>query len=206
MWYGYKKMYLFKMKILLKTLTLVLILSRLSSLYGQIAENDTVFIKKEVHFKKVEIDTIIIKGGIPPSQPKVLIGTTFLPYSNKMIGLLNKGLSPIKLEVIEECNGSITPKNFKDYPKFIKIVRNSNQLTIDVSIFANCCHNFLGEAEVIENDTLNLIYTSYGGFCSCNCCFTLRYKFNTSMEKNYQILKYVTINSSKKKGKIPNKH
>src|SRR5690606_36218333 len=53
-------------------------------------------------------------------------------------------------------------------------------------------------------DTLNLVYTSYGGFCSCNCCFTIRYKFDTSMEEVYQVLNHVTINNSKAVGQITN--
>jgi len=78
-------------------------------------------------------------------------------------------------------------------------------LTMDVPIIENCCHNFLGEAEVIGSDTLNLVYTSYGNFCSCQCCFTLRYKFETSMELQYGELKHVTINNSKLVGTIPEK-
>jgi len=171
--------------------------------YGQEIANDTIFIKKTVHTEKIEIDTLIIKGGISPAETKVLIGTTFLPYSNKMIGLLNKGIEPISLNVVEECNQSVDPELFVNYPQFIKVERDSNELTIDVSVIANCCHEFLGEAEVLNDDTLNLIYTSYGGFCTCSCVFTLRFIFNTEMESNYNILKFVKINNSVIKAVIP---
>lgn len=191
------------MKLLAKILTLVLCVFHLNSIYSQIVENDTIFIKKSVHTEKIEIDTIVIQGGISPVKTQVLIGTTFIPLSNKMIGLLNNGLSPISLEIIEECDNTTNPETFNDYPKFISTSRVEDTLTIDVSVVANCCHNFLGEAEVVGKDTLNLVYTSYGGFCSCNCCFTLRYKFDTSMEEEYQTLNYVTINSSKTVGQIP---
>ena len=169
-------------------------------------ENDTVFIKKSVHTEKTEIDTIVIRGGISPVQPQVLIGTTFLPFSKKMIGLLNCGLSPISLVLIQGCDNSIDPRMFKDYPIFREISRDSTTLTIEVSVIENCCHNFLGEAEVKGKDTINLVYTSYGGFCSCECCFTLRFKFDTTMEEYYQILKYVTVNGSKTVGQIPKKN
>ncbi len=172
---------------------------------GQITENDTVFVKRTVHTENIEIDTIIIPGGISPAKTDVLIGTTFLPYSDKMIGLLNNGLSPIKLEVIKECDNTFDPETTTDYPQFVEVSRDSNVLSIDVSIVANCCHNFLGEAEVTGNDTLNLLYTSYGGFCSCDCYFTLRYKFDSTMENHYQTLKYTTINGSRVAGKIPNR-
>jgi hypothetical protein len=137
------------------------------------------------------------------SHTQVLVGTTFLPNSDKMIRLLNHGISPISFEILNECDKSIDPKNYSDYPKFINIKRDSTILTIDVAVIANCCHNFLGEAEVIGNDTLHLVYTSYGGFCSCNCCYTLRYKFDTTIEASYQILKNITINNHKKSEKIP---
>ena len=191
------------MKKYLKILTLVIGTIQLNVSYGQVAENDTIFIKRVVHTENVEVDTVVIKGGISPAQPQVLIGTTFLPYSDKMVGLLNNGLSPVSFEIIEECDSTTDPRTFKDYPKFIEVKRDSTTLTIDVAIVANCCHNFLGEAEVIGKDTLNLVYTSYGGFCGCTCCFTLRYRFNTTMEENYQILKYVTINEHKTVGQIP---
>lgn len=92
-----------------------------------------------------------------------------------------------------------------EYPKFIEVKRDSDTLTIEAQVIANCCHNFLGEAEVVGNDTLNLVYTSYGGFCSCACMFSLRYKFDTTFEADYHILNRVTINGSEITGVIPKK-
>jgi hypothetical protein len=171
---------------------------------GQTIEYDTIFIKRSVHTENIEIDTIIIENGISHAQPQILIGTTMLPYSEKVIGLLNKGLDPISLELVQGCINGGNPETFKDYPMFNEIRRGINRLVIEVSVVANCCHNFLGEAEVL-GDTLNLLYTSYGGFCGCECCFTLRYSFDSSMEEYYQILNYVTINGSEAAGVIPKK-
>jgi len=185
-----------KIKILLLTLGIF----QLTTVFGQKTELDTVFVKRSIGINEFEIDTLYISGG--RSSTQVLAGTMFLPSSDKMNGLLNNGLSPISLEIIQECDNTTDPRTFNEYPKFISTSRVGNILTIDVSVIANCCHNFLGEAEVIGSGTLNLVYTSYGGFCSCNCCFTLRYKFDTSMEDNYQVLNYVTINGSKTIGQI----
>ena len=193
------------MKRFVKIIVLLIGIVQCNLSYSQIVENDTVFVKRIVHTEITEIDTMIIKGGISPAQPEVLIGTTFLPYTSKMIGLLNEGLSPISLELVNDCDNSIGRESFKDYPVFKEIKRDSTVLTIEVSVIANCCHNFLGEAEVAGKDTLNLVYTSYGGFCSCSCCFTLRNKFDTSMEEYYNILNYVTINGSRVVGEIPEK-
>ena len=189
------------MKRPIKILLLGLCVLQMIAVQCQSTELDTVFVKRTVGVNEFELDTLFIPSG--RSSKQVLAGTTFLPYSDKMIGLLNNGLSPISLEVVEECDRSVDPRTFDDYPKFLNVWRGKNELTIDVSVVANCCHNFLGEAEVVGSDTLNLVYTAYGGFCSCNCCFTLRYKFNTKMEANYQILKFVTINSNETVGQIP---
>lgn len=188
------------MKYKIKIVLLTLGIFQLTTVFGQKTELDTVFVKQTIGINVFQIDTLYIPGG--RSSTQVLAGTTFLPYSDKMIGLLNNGLSPISLEIIQECDNTTDPKTFKEYPKFIATSRVGNTLAIDVSVIANCCHNFLGEAEVKGKDTLNLVYTSYGGFCSCECCFTLRYKFDTSREEMYQVLNYVTINGSKTVGQI----
>ncbi|WP_338815058.1 hypothetical protein V9L05_08015 [Bernardetia sp. Wsw4-3y2] len=174
--------------------------------FGQstITYYDSIFVKKMVDIDKYETDTFTVKSS--QVQKQVLIGTTFLTASDKLIQLTNHGLYPISLELLKDCNNTTDPDTFEDYPKFIEVKRDSLTLTIDVEVVANCCHNFLGEAEVKGKDTLNLVYTSYGGHCMCNCVFTLRYKFDTRMEQSdyYPILKYVTINGSKTTGKIPN--
>lgn len=168
---------------------------------GQNNGIDTVFVKKSLGDNEFEIDTMFTQSGM---YPKVLVGTTFLPYSEKIIGILNKGLFPISVSVKNECDMHDI-KEMSSYPKFESITRELDILTIEVTIFYNCYYNFLGEAEVIGQDTLNLIYTAYGAFCSCDCLYTLEYKFNTASEENYQILKYVTINGSEVVGRIPSK-
>ena len=180
-------------------------LLNLTILFGQTAKPDTVFVKRSISKTEFEIDTLYIRGGNMPGQ--VLAGTTFLP-SDKMLGLMLDGLTPIKFEILEECNNGIDPKSFPDYPKFISVKKQEDTLAIDVTIVSNCCGNFLGEAEVVGKDTLNLIYTHYGGGCSCDCCFTLRYKFkigyNINLESDDFILRNITINGNKKCiGKIP---
>lgn len=168
---------------------------------GQSQHSDTVFIKRQLSKNEIQIDTFLIEAGV--SSQQVLVGTTMLPSTQKMIGLLNKGVSPISLEVLEACDNSGKPPS-GNYPDFKAIVRDADKLTIDVAIVANCCHNFLGEAEII-GDTLNLIYTGYGSFCSCNCCYTLRYTFDTSMESDDQVLKHVTVNGNDTRiGEVPN--
>lgn len=175
-------------------------LLQVTPIFGQNTEYDTVFVKRAVGSNKFEIDTLYISSGLGYDQ--VLAGTMFLPNSEKMFLLENKGLFPISLEIIEECNNTTDPETFNEYPKFLSTSRVGNTLTIDLSVIANCCHNFLGEAEIVGKDTLNLLYTSYGGYCACSCSFTLRYKFKTSEEDYSKALNFVTINNSKTVGQI----
>lgn len=162
---------------------------------------DSIFVKKMVDIDEYETDTFTVKSS--QVQKQVLIGTTVLPYTDKLINLRNTGLELVSLELLKNCNNTTDPDTFDDYPKFIEVKRDSLTLTVDVEVVSNCCHNFLGEAEIIEDKTLNLVYTSYGGHCMCDCMFTLRYIFDTRMEKVSHILQYVTINGSKTTGKIP---
>lgn len=65
-----------------------------------------------------------------------------------------------------------------------------NNLNLEIAITANCCSSFLGEIEVLNDSTLNLIYTEYGGECFCSCCFTLNY----SIQCNKNPLKIFKLN------------
>lgn len=162
-------------------------------LLAQHTPPDTVFVKRQIEGDQFQIDTLLMPGG--RSSTQVLVGTTLLPHSDKMIALLNHGLQPVSLEVLEECE-AVAPDRFDEYPAFTSVNRDGHRLTIDVQVIANCCHQFLGEAAVVGGDTLNLLYTSYGGFCACECCFTLRYVFDTSMEARHRLLQFVQINGS----------
>ena len=192
------------MRLRISLLILVLCLLRCAVISGQQSKFDTVFIKKSISEGEFDIDTLFIIGG--RSSIQVLAGTTFLPYSEKSIELLNRGLRPIELKIINECDDKNLYSSFNDFPKFERIYRKPDELVIEVSIIANCCYNFLGEAEVLGNDTLNLIYTAYGGFCSCECCYTLQYSFKTSLEENQERMRFVKINGDTTVARIPELH
>lgn len=122
-----------------------------------------------------------------------------------MINLLNQGLFPVSFTIVSDCNNTTEPRTYKNYPTF-KISRIApNRLIIDVDIIANCCSNFLGEAEIIGKDTLNLLYTHYGAYCACSCRYSLRYIFNDFSKDHGFALKYITVNGSIKYGLISDK-
>lgn len=94
-----------------------------------------------------------------------------------------------------EC---LQPQSETPSPTEITSVRQTNDstLVITVNINENCSYSFLGEIEIVSNNTLNLIYHGYGGYANCNCCFGLTYKIELLKDENYKFdkLEYVTIN------------
>ena len=137
-------------------------------IFGCNSKNNTEELSLEIESLKVENDSIKQLLNSLKNKKNALSGTCFLPYSSKMIDLLNKRLEPVILEIIKECE--VRKIEHKLYPKFVKIERTLSTLIIDVEIVANSYHHFLGEAEIINNKTLNLIYTGYNGFCSWGTC------------------------------------
>ncbi len=85
------------------------------------------------------------------------------------------------------CNESLSEKPVKNRisGKYFK----NDTLTIKTTFIANCCTYFLGEIQIINDTSLNLIFTNYGGECFCFCCFELTYKVITKDNKvnTYQL-------------------
>ncbi|MGC4103773.1 hypothetical protein [Ferruginibacter sp.] len=94
-----------------------------------------------------------------------------------------------------EC---LQPALEKPLPTTITAVKQTNDSTLmmSVNVDENCGYHFLGEIEVINNNTLNLVYHGYGAFASCNCCFGLTYKIALVKDEDYKFnkLRYVTVN------------
>tara|TARA_B100000809_G_scaffold262247_1_gene312811 strand:- start:154 stop:702 length:549 start_codon:yes stop_codon:yes gene_type:complete len=174
------------MKILL---TYLILLTSLTG-YSQKEIQDSVFIKKYETDSTFTIDTLTIPVR---GYDQILVGTTFLPYSDNTVNLLNNGLFPKNFSILEECDGELDKHQIDNYPKIDSSNFNEKMISIDVSISSNCCHNFLGDAE-ITNNSLNLYYTGYGSFCSCTCLFKLRYTFDISLPELLPEIEQVTIN------------
>ena len=86
---------------------------------------------------------------------------------------------------VENCKGlKLEKTDLIDSSKIKDIIFNQNSFTINLSSVENCCSNFLCEAEIID-DTLNIIYHTYGSQCSCKCNFDLSYtfKYNKGFER-----------------------
>jgi hypothetical protein len=127
-----------------------------------------------------------------------LIGTTVLTASEK--NMESRWLHGLFLEKLQksECLNSGSEKTVPTKINFIEI-KNDTTMVIDITINANCCADFLGEIEVTKDNVLNLISHSYGGYCSCGCCFGLTYQLFLAREEDYDFnkIKSVMINGIK---------
>lgn len=108
-----------------------------------------------------------------PSDGTILFGTTIIPTTSNQVGLYGAGLWLDNL-VDSPCNSSQEPSGID---KVISSSSNDSILAISIEVTSNCCHRFLGDAELVDESILNLIYIGYGGNCACYCCFGLTYTF-----------------------------
>ena len=144
--------------------------------------------------KGVIHDTVFVEKKTDGEYENKLIGTTVLKLSEKnvhtghMYGLWLENLTT------SECDA---PKEHPTPTQLISLKQPTDStLVIKALIDANCSHDFLGEAEVLNGNTLNLIYHGYGGYAQCNCEYELTYTFKLSEESSSKPdqIKYVTLN------------
>jgi len=124
-----------------------------------------------------------------------LTGTTVLKSSSKILDA--RWVHGLWLEDLKssEC---LKPQSETPSPTEITSIKQTNDsiLIITANIYENCGYSFLGEIEIVTDNTLNLIYHGYGGYAMCNCCFGLTYKIELIKDEQYKFdkLKYLTIN------------
>ncbi|NME71431.1 hypothetical protein [Flammeovirga aprica] len=74
----------------------------------------------------------------------------------------------------------------------VKLLENGFQVNIDK--VSNCCQYFLFDCAIVNDNTLDLISTSYGTHCSCSCKFKMTFYFKMMDSSFFDKLKAVTIN------------
>lgn len=145
-----------------------------------------------VFFSKAQEDTLIIKYNnshsndpsyfvvdtftyYSPFERHFLIGTTVLPWTQNQLMVKNFGLNLDSVAKTNCLNNAENVKGKKDKINYVTITDTS--LTVDVSIYSNCCYDFLCDVSIDDKGNLMLIYQGYGDYCSCTCCFGLRFYF-----------------------------
>ena len=123
-----------------------------------------------------------------------LSGTTILPSTINQQIAKGYGLY-LKSVKITECDNESEPTGIEEVNE---IIETDSTLIIKTKINGNCCHDFLCDINIINDNTINLIHHGYGeSYCSCNCCFGLTYEFSTMRIDNYEKIKLVMINGKK---------
>lgn len=176
---------------------LIFLITLFTSFYS--SAQDTIIIqypKQPELLPELDDDTLIINS---PMDGTILFGTTLLPNTSNQIYLYGMGLFLQSVTGLECMNGMGEPKSFSDFVEHLDLTDSS--LLINIQIDANCCHSFLGDATVVDDTLLQLIYYGYGGgYCACNCCFGLTYYFHRDDygKEDFDKIKYVVINDDRK--------
>jgi hypothetical protein len=134
-----------------------------------------------------------------PEEDNQLIGTTVLRSSEK--NLHSGYLYGLWLDSIY----SSACQNMGEGPPPIKITSIQQPydsiLIVNAMVTGNCGYSFLGEIDVLQENTINLVYTGYGSSAVCACCYGLTYVIQLSDQGEYPFkkLKYISINGHDKR-------
>lgn len=126
------------------------------------------------HISFGQIEKVISEEEETPPPTKVLENSV-LNQQSKM-----KGYELVKLTP-STCDESLMGMPIKE--RIVRKIYHKDTLEIDVGFSANCCSSFLGEIQVKNDTTLNLIFKEYGMECFCHCCFQLTYHIVTKDQK-----------------------
>lgn len=159
--------------------------------YTCFSQNDTIFIVYDPdpwdqNYSRIT-DTVITMDG----ANNVLVGTCILPWTHGQIAGHSYGLEFLNVQK-SDCKSS-GPEVYRAKDKINFIDISDSIITIDLTIYDNCCYEFLCDYEVDSDGNLNLIYHGYGLYCACDCCFGLVYQLK--LEKGFDEFSYDKIKS-----------
>ena len=151
-----------------------------------------------INSKGVIHDTIFVEKKSEEKEYNKLIGTTVLKLSEKIVATGHASGLWLENLTTSECGAPMEHPT----PTQITSIKQPNDSTLIIKalIDANCSYDFLGESEVLNGNTLNLLYHGYGGYAQCNCEYELTYTFEvTSGGLNIpDKIKFVTVDGASK--------
>ena len=89
----------------------------------------------------------------------------------------------LKSVLVQSCDDHLGEPNLDDDKRISAISIKENTFEIEFSVVENCCSDFLCEAEIVNESTLNILYHAFGTHCSCACKFEMKYSF--TIEHDY---------------------
>lgn len=125
-----------------------------------------------------------------------LVGTTILPNTNNRMMAMHYGMYLNGVR-ITACEGEAEAYGDDAFNKVEAVRTTDTSMVIDLKIFDNCCFDFLCDAIVDSTGTLDLLFTGYGTYCSCDCCFGLTYLFEIRFDEDTPPIKQVMINGDR---------
>ena len=148
--------------------------------------------------KAVIHDTVFVEKKSEEKEYNKLIGTTVLKLSEKIVTTGHASGLWLENLTTSECGAPMEHPT----PTQITSIKQPNDSTLIIKalIDENCSYDFLGEAEVLNGNTLNLLYHGYGGYAQCNCEFELTYTFEVK-SGGLNIpdkIKFVTVDGASK--------
>ncbi len=146
--------------------------------FNSFSQSDTIFITKDNSaFDDTLIyatDTIILEDAAFGTV--VLTGTTVLPETSNSINARGHGFFLTEVEG-SPCKNNGHERVYRKDTKVASVFKTDSTWTCELSIVANCCHDFLCEISIKNDSILNFIYHGYGAtYCACDCCFGLVYE------------------------------
>ena len=146
---------------------------------GSLAQQDTVFIKQSIDWTadtlQYETDTVVFESGM---VRHILTGTTILPNTHNQFSTWGYGLY-LNDVTKSDCQNH-GEEVYSSADRINSVELTDTTLTIDITVYDNCCYDFLCDVSADSSGTLNLIYYGYGTNCAFDCCFGLVYYFTRS--------------------------
>lgn len=157
----------------------------------KVAQTETTSIKHQAEINQEETHPKITA----PKGNQLFKESVKLRYLQGVNGYI---LTSVKVKPCENSGGGV--ENPDDDKNLTEITFDKDTFTVDFSIVDNCCSEFLCEAEMIDESTLNIIYHPFGRHCSCYCKFEMQYTFtfDDSLEEIGQkrtVIKYIQFNN-----------
>lgn len=161
------------------------------------SQYDTVFIKQSDSrsYDKLiySTDTILFSSSMTRN---IITGTTILPWTHNQQNAKGYG---IYFETVTktECKNSGKEVYFSN-DKINSIINTDSTILVDITIYDNCCYDFICDISVDSLGVLNLIYHGYGTYCACNCCFGLVFSLKKTDHMENMDIHSIRLNGDNK--------
>lgn len=160
---------------------------------SSLSQSDSVFITKTIYNENDSLvwvtDTAYFYS---PLQRNILMGTCQLPWTYNQMSAKNYGLDFVEVKK-SDCS-SHGEEVYKSKDKINSYGLTDSTLTIDFTLYSNCCYDFLCDISVDKEGVLNLHYQGYGSYCACNCCFGLIYELEIYADEENREIKGIVLN------------